>query len=163
MWGPPGIAYVYLVYGMYDCLNVVTEPPGRPAALLIRAVEPLEGMDAMRAARLEAIRQRRRADEARLEAERDRLLRLPAERLARGPGLITAAFGIDRSVTGLDLVDPDSPIRLEPPEPGARPPEPVWTERVGIGYAGSPWTEHRWRLVDASSRSVSGPPAPRVR
>jgi len=53
MYGPAGIAYVYLVYGMHHCLNVVTEPAGRPAALLVRAVEPLDGIDAMRAAREE--------------------------------------------------------------------------------------------------------------
>ena len=157
MWGRPGTAYVYLVYGMYDCLTVVTEPAGRPAALLVRAVEPIEGAAAMRAARLAAAARRRGSDATSLGAERARLGRVPVERLARGPGLVAAAFGIDRAVTGLDLLDPRSPVRLESPARGDRPPDPRWTPRIGIGYAGSPWTEHRWRLVDASSTSVSGP------
>ena len=157
MWGRPGTAYVYLVYGMYDCLNVVTEPEGRPAALLIRALEPITGVAAMRAARLEAFVRRRRADPDAVEAERARLASLPAERLARGPGVAAAAFGIDRSLTGVDLCDPSSPVRLEPADPADRPPRPAWTPRIGVDYAGSPWTERPWRLIDTGSRALSGP------
>jgi len=159
MWGRPGTAYVYLVYGMYDCLNVVTEPEGRPAALLVRAVEPITGIEAMRMGRMNAVRGRRRATPEALEAERDRVERLPAARIARGPGLVAAAFSIDRSHTGLDLLDPSSPLRLEPAVAGDRPPQPVWTARIGVDYAGPPWTDRPWRLVDASSPAVSGPRA----
>ena len=154
MWGRPGTAYVYLVYGMYDCLNVVTEPEGRPAALLVRAVEPLDGLAAMRRARLDAVRRRRRAVP---ETEAARIEALPAHRLAQGPGLVAAAFGLDRSLTGLDLLDSASSVRLEPPSAEDPEPERVWTPRVGIDYAGEGWTDRPWRLVDASSRSISGP------
>jgi DNA-3-methyladenine glycosylase len=118
MYGPPGIAYVYLVYGMYDCLNIVTEPVGSPAAILVRAIEPLEGEAAMRSARLEHIlaRRRSRGDPADA-ATAARLTRLPASRMAAGPGLVAAALGIDRSLTGSDLLAPDSELRLEIPPP----------------------------------------------
>ena len=68
MYGPAGRAYVYLVYGMYDCLNVVTETVGTPAALLVRAVEPLEGVEPMRLDRILRSTRRRRTvtDEARV-------------------------------------------------------------------------------------------------
>jgi DNA-3-methyladenine glycosylase len=155
MYGPPGIAYVYLVYGMYDCLNIVTEPAGRAAALLVRAVEPIEGIDAMRRGRIDAVAGRRRLDPGALDAVRARVERLPATALARGPGLVAAAFGIDRTHTGLDLLDEASPLRVAPAQAGDREPVPVWTPRIGIAYAGEPWTEHRWRLIDASSPSVS--------
>ena len=166
MHGPPGIAYVYLVYGMYDCLNIVTEPEGRPAALLVRAVEPLEGIDAMRAARLANWRRRRRqpaeGSEGAEMAEIARLERLPANRLASGPGLVAAAFGIDRTMTGLDLLDPSSPLRVEVAPPGETPPVIETTPRVGIDFAGAPWRDLPWRFVVAGHPSVSGPP-PRPR
>jgi DNA-3-methyladenine glycosylase len=165
MHGPPGIAYVYLVYGMYDCLNIVTEPEGRPAALLVRAVEPLEGIEAMRSARLASWRRRRKqpadtaeAVQAAEAAEAGRLERLPATRLASGPGLVAAAFGIDRTMTGLDLLDPSSPLRIEAAPPGEPRPSVETTPRVGIDFAGAPWTDVPWRFVIAGHPSVSGPP-----
>ena len=146
MYGPPGHAYVYLVYGMHDCLNVVTEPTGSPAALLIRAIEPLEGTEAMRLDRvIRAGRGRRTWNPARAARTSDRIARLPAEGLAVGPALVTAAFGIDTAWTGMDLCDPASPMRLEAGPAGA-PAEIEASPRIGIDYAGSPWTERPWRL-----------------
>ena len=160
MYGPPGAAYVYLVYGMYDCLNIVTDAEGRPAAVLVRAVEPLEGLDAMRDARLEWWRSRRKAGvEAAAEArERARLQAAPGAVLTRGPGLVAAGFGIDRSLTGLDLLEPSSPLRLEPAPADEAQPAVAATPRIGIGYAGEPWTDVPWRFVDTGSAAVSGPP-----
>lgn len=158
MFGPPGIAYVYLVYGMYECLNVTTEPDGSAAAVLIRAVEPTDGLPAIRAARLEWARRRAgtaagepgtRVVEARLDA-------LPTARLASGPGLVAVAFGIHRTDTGLDLLDARSRIRLEPRSADAPAPDVVTTPRVGIGYAPEPWRSLPWRFVDAGSPAVSG-------
>lgn len=163
MFGPPGMAYVYLVYGMYDCLNVVTEPAGSPAALLIRAVEPIEGMDLMRQARIERTRMRHGArGSARHALEAERILGLPDHRLASGPGLVGAAFGLDPGWTGLDLCDPASALRLEiEPRSGEAPRSVVATPRIGIDGARPPWTEVPWRLSLANHPSVSGPRAPR--
>ena len=157
MFGPPGIAYVYLVYGMHHCLNVVTEAAPRPAAILIRAVEPVEGLDEMRAARL---------------AVRGAGGHVPDARLAAGPGLVGLAFGIDRTATGLDLCDPGSPLRIEVgraratgPEgdatdrptdrPGRGAPPFAAAPRVGIAYAGEPWSSVPWRFIVPGSRSLS--------
>ena len=156
MYGPPGIAYVYLVYGMYECLNVVTEPEGRPAAVLIRAVEPIEGVAQMRQARIARTRRRGPPDperDARGERQAQRLAALPASRLAAGPGLVAAAFDITRADTGRDLLEARASLRLEQ---GREPAEVLATPRVGIGYAAEPWRGKPWRLIDPSSPAVSG-------
>ncbi len=153
---------MYLVYGMYDCVNVVVEPAGRPSAILIRAVEPLLGIDRMRADRL-AVERRRRAARtgAGAAAARARLAATPEHRLASGPGLVGAAFGVDTTWTGVDLCDPASPLRIErdPRDPrDAVPPEAVAvTARVGVAYAGEDWAGQPWRFAIAGHRSVSGP------
>jgi DNA-3-methyladenine glycosylase len=159
MFGRPGVAYVYLVYGMHACLNVVTEPDGAPAALLVRAVEPLAGLARMRTdriARASANRRTTTSDQA--AADSTRILGTPDIRLASGPGLVAAAYGLDTTWTGTDLCNPASPLRLEPrlPERGPRP-AIVATPRIGIRYAGEPWTSQPWRLSLAGHPSVSGP------
>jgi len=146
MFGPPGIAYVYL--------NVVTEPALQPAAILIRAIEPERGIEAMRAARA---RSRQRGRDASGDAGPVAMRRVsPDARLAAGPGLVCAAFDIDRAFDGLDLCDSRSPLRLEP-RPDVEPaPEIVATPRIGVGYAPEPWASMPWRLLVAGSPSVSG-------
>lgn len=85
LFGPPGRAYVYLSYGIHECLNLVAEPNGVPGCVLIRALEPLAGLDEMRA--------RRPA------AKRD-------EDLCSGPGKLTRAMGITRELNGAKLTGP---------------------------------------------------------
>ena len=154
MFGPPGVAYVYLVYGMYECLNVVTEPEGRPAALLVRAVEPLEGLAAMREARLDLEAARRRS--AGRDEIRRRLDRVADARLAAGPGLVCAAFSIGRSDDGLDLCEPTSRLRLMAGEAMASEAIAIGP-RVGIGYASEPWQSNAWRFWVAGNPAVSKP------
>jgi DNA-3-methyladenine glycosylase len=160
MFGPPGMAYVYLVYGMYDCLNVVTEPERRPAAILVRAIEPLEGIERMREARISRLSRRRGMTPEASDRERARLASIAPARLASGPGLVAAAFSIDRSDTGVDLCAARSGLHLEPATAGHRPFEIVAGPRVGIDYAGEPWASKPWRLAIAASAAVSGPTIP---
>jgi DNA-3-methyladenine glycosylase len=164
MAGPAGVAYVYLVYGMYDCLNVVTGDEGTPAAVLVRAVEPLAGVDLMRQSRLtvEARRRVGRTPEG-LALANARLARTPDHRLASGPGLVAAAFGVDTSLTGIDMCEPGSPLRLE--RDSADPADVVADDlvradtRIGVAYAGPEWAGRPWRFTVAGHRSVSGPRA----
>ncbi|MHB1095098.1 MAG: DNA-3-methyladenine glycosylase [Gemmatimonadaceae bacterium] len=96
LYGPPGTAYVYFIYGMYWCMNVVTRAEGLPSAVLIRGVRPLEGLDAMR---------RRRGAGARGAGARGAGRRLADHALADGPGKLCRAFGIDGPAHhGADLV-----------------------------------------------------------
>lgn len=149
MFGPPGIAYVYLVYGMYDCLNVVTGTAGAGSAVLIRAVEPLEGLEVMRAGRA--------TQRARRRGQRTGGDRTPDHRLASGPGLVGAAFGIDTSWTGTDLCAAGSPLRLESATSGHEPGRIVASPRIGVDYAGPDWAARPWRLSVAGHPSVSRP------
>ena len=97
MFGPPGIAYVYRIYGVHWCLNAVTDEPDFPAAVLIRALEPLRGIDVMR-------------------ARRARAERLPSDRqLASGPGKLAAALGITGIHNGHAL--DRAPLWIEPGSP----------------------------------------------
>jgi len=93
LYGKPGHAYVYLIYGMYECLNVVAEPEGSPGCVLIRAVEPLDGIPRMR----------RRRPGARA-----------IENLANGPGKLTLALGITRRHNGTDFTR--GPLTIHPPQ-----------------------------------------------
>ncbi len=165
MFGPPGHAYVYLVYGMHDCLNVVTGPDGAASAVLIRAVEPVAGLDVMRAgaARWVARRAARQPEGAAGSAATGDTLSArhhqPGHRIGTGPGRLCAAFDIDRSFTGMDLFDADGPLVLVA---GMRP-DPASirrTPRIGVGHAAPPWDAVAWRLLIAGNPSVSGPRAP---
>jgi DNA-3-methyladenine glycosylase len=172
MFGPPGRAYVYLVYGMYHCLNVVTGKAGLPAAVLVRAVEPLAGADQMRRARIDWLRARRvvttgpgEADPERLrrlESATERVNALPVGALAAGPGLVCVAFSISRTENGLDLCDPASQLRLEPA--GTDTTSHVATgPRVGVGYAPEPWRSIPWRFWLAGNAAVSAAEAAKPR
>jgi DNA-3-methyladenine glycosylase len=129
LFGPPGHAYVYFSYGIHSLLNAVAEEEGVGAAVLIRALEPVDGIELMR--------------------ERRRVAR--DEELCNGPGKLTQALGIGLSLNGTSLED--GPIEILRREPGARDPRVVIGERIGISKA----ADLPWRFCDADSRHVSRP------
>jgi DNA-3-methyladenine glycosylase len=134
LFGAPGRAYVYRSYGIHALLNAVCEQEGIGAAVLIRALQPLEGIEAMRA--------RRGAIGAR--PVRD-------EELCSGPGKLTQALGVGLSENGGDLEA--GPVRILPREPSWREPEIVVGARLGITKA----VELPWRFCAAGNRNVSRP------
>jgi DNA-3-methyladenine glycosylase len=129
LFGEPGRAYVYLSYGIHSLLNFVAEPAGSAAAVLIRALEPSEG--------LELMRQRRGRGEL--------------EELCSGPGKLTEALGVGLELNGADLMAP--PFELLAPEPGWEDSEVVAGTRIGITKA----AERPWRYCAGGSRFVSKP------
>ena len=126
MYGPPGHAYVYFTYGMHHLLNAVTEPRGCPAAVLIRGIEPLLGIEYMRSRR--GLR--------------------PHRQLTNGPAKLCTAFDVDLKLNRSDLTRPPLYI-TQPTEP---PSEPIrWTPRIGIRHG----RKRPWRCLLDSNPFVS--------
>jgi len=114
MWGDGGYAYVYFTYGMHHCMNVVAGGSGQPVAVLLRALEPVEGLDTMRCYR----------KKARLDTD-----------LCSGPAKLCEALAIDRGSDGADLVHGES-LFLERVRRRAYPSSHIAVAaRVGVGYA----------------------------
>jgi DNA-3-methyladenine glycosylase len=129
LFGPPAHAYVYFSYGVHSLLNAVCEEEGVGAAVLIRALEPVDGLELMRARRgLERV-----------------------EELCSGPGKLTQALGVGLAHNGSSLVD--GPIEVHARDRRAAAPRIVMGERIGITKA----ADLPWRFCDADSRHVSRP------
>jgi DNA-3-methyladenine glycosylase len=129
LFGPPGRAYVYRSYGIHACLNAVCEPPGVGAAVLIRALEPVEGVELMRARRgLERL-----------------------EDLCSGPGKLTQALGIGLEDNGCELGS--GPVVIDRKPRAWRGAQVEASRRIGITKA----TELEWRFCAVGSRSLSRP------
>lgn len=129
LFGPPGRAYVYLSYGIHSLLNAVAQPAGSAAAVLIRALEPRHGIEAME-------RRRRRS---------------APDELCSGPGKLTEALGIDLRDNGRSLAE--APFELRPRAEDWTGVEVATGPRIGISRA----TELPWRFCAADSRFLSRP------
>jgi DNA-3-methyladenine glycosylase len=133
LFGPAGHAYVYFIYGMYSCMNVSCEREGRGGGVLIRALEPVAGLEQM---------------------ARNRGLApgVAARELTSGPGRLCQALGITRSAdNGVDLLDPKSSLQLR--DDGTRAGRVLVTARIGIRHA----VELPLRFAVAGNGCVSGP------
>jgi DNA-3-methyladenine glycosylase len=129
MFGPGGVAYVYMIYGFYYCLNAVTGMEGYPAAVLVRAIEPVENLKLMRTLRHNVIR------------DTD---------IASGPGKLCMAMSIDKSLNGADLIG--SMLWVEDRGIGIR--ECAAGPRIGVDYAGE-YKDKPWRFYVPGNPHVS--------
>jgi DNA-3-methyladenine glycosylase len=129
-----GFAYVYMVYGMHHCLNVVCAEEGKPEVVLIRALEPLENPELM--------------------AERRGFSEVPKDlrKLASGPGRLCRALGIDLDLYGADLCG--DRLWIEPRPREVAPEDMLATRRINVDYAGE-WKDRFWRIILKSNRYVS--------
>jgi DNA-3-methyladenine glycosylase len=136
MYARAGTAYVYFTYGMHHCFNVVAGEIGEPVAVLIRALEPVEGLELIRECRSFGPRERR-----------------PDTLLCSGPARLCEALDIDRRHSGIDLAD-SSEIWIETGHP--IPPRIVRSgPRIGVAYAGEPWVSRRLRFWMKDNPHVS--------
>ncbi|MBL9119658.1 MAG: DNA-3-methyladenine glycosylase [Phycisphaerae bacterium] len=137
MWRMGGHAYVYFTYGMHFCMNVVSGTAESGEAVLVRALEPCEGLDAMWVARGRPMGRHRWRN------------------LCRGPARLCQACGIDRSLDGAWLAPGQGGLSIEPPRRSAARLGPIRTgPRIGVAYAG-PWARQSWRFWVATSPFVS--------
>jgi DNA-3-methyladenine glycosylase len=133
LFGPPGHAYVYFIYGMHSCLNISCEPAGQAGSVLVRALEPLRGL-------------------AQMAALRGLSPHAPPRLLTSGPGRLCQAFGITRAKNnGADLLSEDSDLQLR--DDGFETPNILTTPRIGISKA----AERPLRFLIAGHTCVSGP------
>jgi DNA-3-methyladenine glycosylase len=157
IFGEPGHAYVYFTYGMHFCVNLVCQPAGQPEAVLIRAGEVIEGA--------ELAGQRRRGRAADLASDlavagADGSRRVREVDLARGPGRLCQALGIDKALDGADACRPDSPLGIGPPLTATGRDQIRTGPRVGIRQAAErPW---RYWLADDGHVSIFRSSKPRV-
>ena len=128
MFGPAGFLYVYFTYGMHYCMNVVTGEKGEGSAVLIRALEPLEGV---------AVMQERRHG-------------VPDIQLTNGPAKLCQALGVDKAMNGHDLRHPPLELQIQPP---LKVQDIVQTTRIGISKA----QDQPWRFYIAGNKYVSKP------
>lgn len=143
MYGEGGHAYIYLTYGMYWMLNIVTEEMGRPAAILIRAVEPQGGEDLM-------LENRKRGSSFH-KAKREQTEEYLRRNLTNGPARLALAYGLTRELNGADMTGPSLFVERGEGTPDR---EIATSPRIGVAYAGE-WALKPWRFYLEDSPWVS--------